>query len=54
MENQANLVSKAKKQLKKLKYLEINIKNHCSIANMTKYDIDLTSDCLYKYYRVCS
>ncbi|WP_341508315.1 hypothetical protein [Mesomycoplasma ovipneumoniae] len=52
MENQANLVSKAKKQLKKLKYLEINIKNHCSIANMTKYDIDLTSDCLYKYYQI--
>ncbi|WP_337892599.1 hypothetical protein [Mesomycoplasma ovipneumoniae] len=52
MENQVNLVSKAKKQLKKLKYLEINIKNHCSIANMTKYDIDLTSDCFYKDYQI--
>ncbi|EXU61408.1 hypothetical protein [Mesomycoplasma ovipneumoniae] len=52
MKNQVNLVSKAKKQLEKLKYLEIDIKSHCSIANMTKYDIDLTPDCFYKDYPI--
>ncbi|MDW2861852.1 hypothetical protein [Mesomycoplasma ovipneumoniae] len=50
MKNQVNLVSKAKKQLEKLKYIEINIKSRCLIGYMTEDDVDLTSDCYYKNY----
>ncbi|MDW2918884.1 hypothetical protein R7Y03_03705, partial [Mesomycoplasma ovipneumoniae] len=48
METQANLVTKAKKQLIKLKYIELNIKSRCSIGNMTRDDLDSKSDCHYK------
>ncbi|EXU61179.1 hypothetical protein [Mesomycoplasma ovipneumoniae] len=50
MENQLDLKSKSKNQLKKLKYIEINIKSRCSIGNMTDDDVDSTSDCYYKNY----
>ncbi|MDO6857426.1 hypothetical protein Q4504_03015 [Mesomycoplasma ovipneumoniae] len=50
MKNQVNLVSKAKKQLEKLKYIEIDIKSRCSIGYMAEDDVDLTSDCYYKNY----
>ncbi|WNM14513.1 hypothetical protein [Mesomycoplasma ovipneumoniae] len=50
MKNQVNLVSKAKKQLEKLKYIEINIKSRCLIGYMAEDDVDLTSDCYYKNY----
>ncbi|WP_258841771.1 hypothetical protein [Mesomycoplasma ovipneumoniae] len=50
MECQKNLISKAKQQLVKLKYLEINIKSRCSISNMAEDDVDLTSDCYYNNY----
>ncbi|MHA0305538.1 hypothetical protein ACXYXB_03680, partial [Mesomycoplasma ovipneumoniae] len=50
MKNQVNLVSKAKKQLEKLKYIEIDIKSRCLIGNITEDDVDLTSDCYYKNY----
>ncbi|MDW2923626.1 hypothetical protein R7Z81_02445, partial [Mesomycoplasma ovipneumoniae] len=50
MEMQLDLVTKAKKQLIKLKYMEINIKSRCSIRNMTDDDVDSTSDCYYKNY----
>nr|WP_318053031.1 hypothetical protein [Mesomycoplasma ovipneumoniae] len=50
MENQLDLKSKSKNQLKKLKYIEINIKNRCSISNIAEDDIDLTSDCYYNNY----
>ncbi|UVO15560.1 hypothetical protein KW512_01635 [Mesomycoplasma ovipneumoniae] len=39
MEHQLDLMSKAKKQLKKLKYLEINIKSRCSVESIIQdYD----------------
>ncbi len=39
MEHQLDLKSKAKKQLKKLKYLEINIKSRCSVESIIQdYD----------------
>nr|WP_318034668.1 hypothetical protein [Mesomycoplasma ovipneumoniae] len=47
MEKQLDLVTKAKKQLIKLKYIEINIKSRCSIPNMIKDDVDLSFDCKY-------
>ncbi|MDW2912166.1 hypothetical protein [Mesomycoplasma ovipneumoniae] len=47
MEKQLDLVTKAKKQLIKLKYIEINIKSRCSIRNMIKDDVDLSFDCKY-------
>ncbi|MHA0315934.1 hypothetical protein ACXYVG_03750, partial [Mesomycoplasma ovipneumoniae] len=47
MESQINLVSKAKEQLIKLKYIEINIKSRCSIPNMIEDDVDLSFDCKY-------
>ncbi|WP_337897729.1 hypothetical protein [Mesomycoplasma ovipneumoniae] len=50
MEMQLDLVTKAKKQLIKLKYIELNIKSRCSIGNMTRDDVDLTSNCYYKNY----
>ncbi|WP_341508291.1 hypothetical protein [Mesomycoplasma ovipneumoniae] len=50
MEKQLDLVTKAKKQLIKLKYIEIDIKSRCSVGNMTKDDVDLTSDCYYNNY----
>ncbi|WP_318034665.1 hypothetical protein [Mesomycoplasma ovipneumoniae] len=50
MEKQLDSVTKAKKQLIKLKYIEINIKSRCSVGNMTKDDVDLTSDCYYNNY----
>ncbi len=50
MESQLDLVTNAKKQLIKLKYIEINIKSRCSIGNMTDDDVDSTSDCYYKNY----
>ncbi|WHF53186.1 hypothetical protein [Mesomycoplasma ovipneumoniae] len=50
MERQLDLVTNAKKQLIKLKYIEINIKSRCSIGNMTDDDVDSTSDCYYKNY----
>ncbi len=50
MESQLDLVTNAKKQLIKLKYIEINIKSRCSIGNMTDDDVDSTFDCYYKNY----
>ncbi|MHA0306183.1 hypothetical protein ACXYV1_03370, partial [Mesomycoplasma ovipneumoniae] len=50
MEKQLDLVIKAKKQLIKLKYIELNIKSRCSIGNMTRDDVDSKSDCHYKDY----
>ncbi|WP_337896395.1 hypothetical protein [Mesomycoplasma ovipneumoniae] len=50
MKNQVNLISKVKKQLEKLKYIEIDIKSRCSIGYMAEDDVDLTSDCYYKNY----
>ncbi|MDW2933637.1 hypothetical protein ACXYW7_02345 [Mesomycoplasma ovipneumoniae] len=50
MESQLDLVTNAKKQLIKLKYVEINIKSRCSIGNMIDDDVDSTSDCYYKNY----
>ncbi|MDW2922121.1 hypothetical protein R7V43_01955 [Mesomycoplasma ovipneumoniae] len=50
MEKQLDLVTKAKKQLIKLKYIELNIKSRCSIGNMTRNDLDSRSDCHYKDY----
>nr|WP_318025654.1 hypothetical protein [Mesomycoplasma ovipneumoniae] len=47
MEKQLDLVTKAKKQLIKLKYIEINIKSRCSIRNMIEDDVNLTLDCKY-------
>ncbi|MDW2871168.1 hypothetical protein R7V45_03440, partial [Mesomycoplasma ovipneumoniae] len=52
MERQLDLVIKAKKQLIKLKYIEINIKSRCSIRNMIDDDVDLSLDCKYEYYRI--
>ncbi|MDO6856904.1 hypothetical protein Q4504_00280 [Mesomycoplasma ovipneumoniae] len=41
MEHQLDLKSKAKKQLKKLKYLEINIKSRCSVESIIQdYDLE--------------
>ncbi|WP_318036429.1 hypothetical protein [Mesomycoplasma ovipneumoniae] len=42
MEHQLDLKSKAKKQLKKLKYLEINIKSRCSVESIIQ---DYDSEC---------
>ncbi|WP_341490419.1 hypothetical protein [Mesomycoplasma ovipneumoniae] len=50
MKNQLDLKSKSKNKLKKLKYIEINIKSRCSIGNMAEDDVDSTSDCYYKNY----
>ncbi|WP_341490893.1 hypothetical protein [Mesomycoplasma ovipneumoniae] len=50
MESQLDLVTNAKKQLIKLKYIEINIKSRCSIGNMIDDDVDSTYDCYYKNY----
>ncbi|XBE77872.1 hypothetical protein VQY16_02820 [Mesomycoplasma ovipneumoniae] len=50
MEKQLDLVTKAKKQLIKLKYIELNIKSRCSIGNMTRDDVDSKSNCHYKDY----
>nr|WP_318036431.1 hypothetical protein [Mesomycoplasma ovipneumoniae] len=47
MEKQLDLVTKAKKQLIKLKYIEINIKSRCSIRNMIVNDVKLSLDCKY-------
>ncbi|WNM16207.1 hypothetical protein [Mesomycoplasma ovipneumoniae] len=47
METQLDLVTKAKKQLIKLKYIEINIKSRCSIRNMIVNDVKLSLDCKY-------
>nr|WP_318036262.1 hypothetical protein [Mesomycoplasma ovipneumoniae] len=47
MEKQLDLVTKAKKQLIKLKYIEINIKSCCSIRNMIEDNVNLTLDCKY-------
>nr|WP_318036312.1 hypothetical protein [Mesomycoplasma ovipneumoniae] len=47
MEKQLDLVTKAKKQLIKLEYIEINIKSRCSIRNMIGDDVDLSLDCKY-------
>nr|WP_318036437.1 hypothetical protein [Mesomycoplasma ovipneumoniae] len=51
MENLINSLSKAKKQLIKLKYIEINIKSRCSIRNMIENDVKLSLDCNYENYR---
>ncbi len=41
MEHQLDLKSKAKNQLKKLKYLEINIKSRCLVESIIQnYDRD--------------
>ncbi|MDW2909536.1 hypothetical protein [Mesomycoplasma ovipneumoniae] len=50
MEKQLDLVTKSKKQLIKLKYIEINIKSRCSIRNMIEDDVDLSHGCNYKNY----
>ncbi|MHA0314463.1 hypothetical protein ACXYVX_03560 [Mesomycoplasma ovipneumoniae] len=50
MEKQLDLVTKAKKQLIKLKYIELNIKSRCSIGNMARDDVDSKSNCHYKDY----
>lgn len=50
MEKLINSLSKAKKQLKKLKYIEVNIKSRCSIRNIVEHEIHLSSNCDYEYY----
>ncbi|XBE79638.1 hypothetical protein VQY17_02985 [Mesomycoplasma hyopneumoniae] len=50
MEKLINSLSKAKKQLKKLKYIEVNIKSRCSIRNIVEHEIHLSSNCNYEYY----
>lgn len=52
MEKLINSLSKAKKQLKKLKYIEINIKSRCSIRNIVEHEIHLSSNCNYEYYEI--
>ncbi|MHA0315456.1 hypothetical protein ACXYVG_01205 [Mesomycoplasma ovipneumoniae] len=48
MEHQLDLKSKAKNQLKKLKYLEIDIKSHCLIEHIFS-DEDFHNDCNNEY-----
>ncbi|MDW2908572.1 hypothetical protein R7V75_02435 [Mesomycoplasma ovipneumoniae] len=48
MENQLDLKSKAKKQLKELKYLEIDIKSYCLIERIFS-DEDFHNDCNNEY-----
>ncbi|MDW2933635.1 hypothetical protein ACXYVA_03650, partial [Mesomycoplasma ovipneumoniae] len=48
MEHQLDLKSKAKNQLKKLKYLEIDIKSHCLIERIFS-DEDFHNDCNNEY-----
>nr|WP_220191266.1 hypothetical protein [Mesomycoplasma hyopneumoniae] len=50
MEKLINSLSKAKKQLKKLKYIEVNIKSRCSIRNIVDHEVRLSSNCGYEYY----
>ncbi|AJC50037.1 hypothetical protein MYF_02715 [Mesomycoplasma flocculare ATCC 27399] len=50
MEKLINSLSKAKKQLKKLKYIEINIKSRCSIRNIVDHEVQLLFNCNYEYY----
>ncbi|XBN99975.1 hypothetical protein ABLE99_02915 [Mesomycoplasma hyopneumoniae] len=50
MEKLINSLSKAKKQLRKLKYIEVNIKSRCSIRNIVEHEIHLSSNCDYEYY----
>ncbi|AAZ53928.2 hypothetical protein MHP7448_0563 [Mesomycoplasma hyopneumoniae 7448] len=50
MEKLINSLSKAKKQLKKLKYIEVNIKSRCSIRNIVEHEIHLSSNCNDEYY----
>ncbi|QEA02773.1 hypothetical protein EHI52_06000 [Mesomycoplasma hyopneumoniae] len=50
MEKLINSLSKAKKQLKKLKYIEINIKSRCSIRNIVEHEVQLLFNCNYEYY----
>ncbi|XBE79640.1 hypothetical protein VQY17_02995 [Mesomycoplasma hyopneumoniae] len=54
MEKLINSLSKAKKQLKKLKYIEINIKSRCSIRNIVEHEVQLlfncNSDCYYENF----
>ncbi len=49
MENLIDLMSKAKKQLKKLKYLEINIKSPCSVENIIQ---DYDPECEDRFARI--
>ncbi|MDW2933475.1 hypothetical protein [Mesomycoplasma ovipneumoniae] len=49
MEHQLDLMSKAKKQLKKLKYLEINIKSPCSVENIIQ---DYDPECEDRFARI--
>ncbi|MXR56386.1 hypothetical protein DR095_03220, partial [Mycoplasma flocculare] len=50
MEKLINSLSKAKKQLKNLKYIEVNIKSRCSIRNIVEHEIHLSSNCNDEYY----
>ncbi|AAV27970.1 Uncharacterised protein [Mesomycoplasma hyopneumoniae] len=50
MEKLINSLSKAKKQLKKLKYIEVNIKSRCSIRNIVEHEVQLLFNCGYEYY----
>ncbi|CNR84893.1 Uncharacterised protein [Salmonella enterica subsp. enterica serovar Typhimurium str. DT104] len=50
MEKLINSLSKAKKQLKKLKYIEVNIKSRCSIRNIVEHEVQLLFNCDYEYY----
>ncbi|XWT47254.1 hypothetical protein V2P72_03120 [Mesomycoplasma hyopneumoniae] len=54
MEKLINSLSKAKKQLKKLKYIEVNIKSRCSIRNIVEHEVQLlfncNSDCYYENF----
>ncbi|XBE79642.1 hypothetical protein VQY17_03005 [Mesomycoplasma hyopneumoniae] len=52
MEKLINSLSKAKKQLKKLKYIEINIKSRCSIRNIVDHEVRLSSNCNDEYYEI--
>ncbi|MDW2830039.1 hypothetical protein R7U67_03835, partial [Mesomycoplasma ovipneumoniae] len=50
MKNQVNFLAfKAKKQLEKLKYLEINIKSFCSTDNMFSHEDFVPDNCHEKY-----
>ncbi|XWT48650.1 hypothetical protein V2P41_03040 [Mesomycoplasma hyopneumoniae] len=52
MEKLINSLSKAKKQLKNLKYIEVNIKSRCSIRNIVEHEIHLSSNCNDEYYEI--
>nr|WP_318034410.1 hypothetical protein [Mesomycoplasma ovipneumoniae] len=52
MKNQLDLMSKTRKQLKKLKYLQIDFQTYCSVEQIFSDDNDLPCDPYEKYRRI--